>query len=348
MRKFLFAIALLLGIGFIVGRLAEVHTIVATLKRGDVRFLCLALGVQVLWYLNAGYNLKILYRALGLEESLLRLALMAMSANFFSVVVPSGGMSGLTVYISEARQRGYSATRATVAGVLYIFFEYVGFLFALALGLVVLIRRNHLTVADITASFLMALLAIGLGVLLYLGAYSGPLLGNVLTALTRRINRLLWPLLHRPYLSEENARTFALDAGEGLKTVRRQPYAVLLPATLGVVSKGLQLIILWLVFLAFQVPYSAGTIVAGYAIANLFLIISPTPSGIGIVEGILTVALNSLNVPLGEAAVVTLAYRGITFWLPFVLGPLAFRLLEHLPCPPQKPLSQPPATSPES
>ncbi len=331
MRKFLFALALLLGVFFLISRMAEVHTIVATLKQGDARFLALALIVQVLWYLNAGLNLKTIYRALGTEETLPRLALMALGANFFSVVVPSGGMSGLTVYITEARQQGYPSSRATVAGVVYIFFEYVGFLAVLALGLVVLVRRNHLTVADIVASVLMALLAAGLGVLLYLGTKSGPLLARVLESIAHRINRLLWPLLHRPYLSEQNARTFGLDAGEGLRAIRRQPYAVLFPAVLGVVSKMLQVLVLWLVFLAFRVPYSVGTIVAGYAIANLFLIISPTPSGIGIVEGLLTVALNSLNVALGAAAVITLAYRGITFWLPFFLGPLALRGLAHLP-----------------
>lgn len=339
MRKLLFAVALLLGVFFLIGRLAEVHTITHTLKQGEARFILLAIGGQVVWYLNAGLNLKLIYRALGLKERLPRLALLALSANFFGVVVPSGGMSGLTVYIAEARQQGYSTSRATVAGVVYMFFEYAGFLAVLALGLVVLVRRHNLTTVEIIASALMALLALGLGALLYLGAYSGPLLAKVLTALARGINKLLWPLLHRPYLSEARARTFGMDAGEGLRTLRQQPHAVFLPAVLGVTSKLLQVMILWLVFLAFHVPYSPGTIVGGYAIAMLFMIISPTPSGIGIVEGILTVALNSLNVPLGAAAVITVAFRGITLWLPLLLGPPALRLLGRLPLETAQPLN---------
>ena len=74
------------------------------------------------------------------------------------------------------------------------------------------------------------------------------------------------------------------------------------------------------VFLAFQVPFSAGTIIGGFAIAYLFLIVSPTPAGIGIVEGIMPLALSSLRVPWSEAVVITLAYRGITFWIPLALG----------------------------
>jgi uncharacterized membrane protein YbhN (UPF0104 family) len=42
----------------------------------------------------------------------------------------------------------------------------------------------------------------------------------------------------------------------------------------------------------------------------------------------MTVALTSLGVPIGAATVVTLAYRGLTFWLPFVYGFIALRVLE--------------------
>jgi uncharacterized protein (TIRG00374 family) len=92
-------------------------------------------------------------------------------------------------------------------------------------------------------------------------------------------------------------------------------------------------LILWLVllfcFLAYRVPLDLGAITAGLSLASLFLIVSPTPAGIGIVEGILAVSLGSLGVPLGDATVVTVTYRGATFWLPFLAGLVAFRQL-HL------------------
>ncbi len=71
-----------------------------------------------------------------------------------------------------------------------------------------------------------------------------------------------------------------------------------------------------------------GTIVAGFAIAYLFLIVSPTPSGIGIVEGVMAIALVSLRVNISHAVIITLAYRAVTFWLPLVVGALAFRALQ--------------------
>ncbi len=98
---------------------------------------------------------------------------------------------------------------------------------------------------------------------------------------------------------------------------------------LAVSSKILLMGILLLCFIAFEVPLAPGTLVAGFSLGYLFLIVSPTPAGIGFVEGGLTLALTSLKVPLGAAAVIALSYRGITFWLPLAFGAYAFRLLTH-------------------
>jgi len=83
-----------------------------------------------------------------------------------------------------------------------------------------------------------------------------------------------------------------------------------------------------LTFLGFGVEFSAGTVIAGFSLFYLFLIVSPTPSGVGIVETLLPLALGSLRIDLEEAVIVTLAYRGLTFWLPIALGGVAFRLLQ--------------------
>jgi glycosyltransferase 2 family protein len=41
---------------------------------------------------------------------------------------------------------------------------------------------------------------------------------------------------------------------------------------------------------------------------------------------VMPLALSSLRVPLSQGLIVTLAYRGITFWLPLGLGAIAFRM----------------------
>jgi uncharacterized membrane protein YbhN (UPF0104 family) len=60
------------------------------------------------------------------------------------------------------------------------------------------------------------------------------------------------------------------------------------------------------------------------------VIISPTPAGIGVVEGALTLALTSMYISLEDAAVITLSYRGITFWIPMLVGMISLRALEKV------------------
>jgi uncharacterized membrane protein YbhN (UPF0104 family) len=41
----------------------------------------------------------------------------------------------------------------------------------------------------------------------------------------------------------------------------------------------------------------------------------------------MALGLSSMYIPLGTATVIALVYRGITFWVPMLLGMLAFRWL---------------------
>jgi len=103
------------------------------------------------------------------------------------------------------------------------------------------------------------------------------------------------------------------------------------PLLLGIANRLSFIFVLWLVFLAFGIPYDAGTIVGGYSIAYLFTVASPTPAGVGVVEGLMTLGLVSLQVPLAQATVVTLAYRGVTFWFLLLFGMFAFQYIKRRP-----------------
>jgi uncharacterized membrane protein YbhN (UPF0104 family) len=223
-----------------------------------------------------------------------------------------------------------------IAGALFLLFDYFAFLCVLALGMVVLVRRNNLMAVEVAAAGVLLAAALALAALLVLGASAPPVFERVLRQAARGVNRLAYPLLRRPYLSEARAHAFALETAAGLAALRTQWRGYVLPAGLALLGKGLLLGILLLVFLAFGQPYSAGTIVAGFSIGHLFTIVSPTPAGIGVVEGAMTLGLRSLRVPLGSATIITLAYRGLTFWLPFGYGFAGLRALQRQVGPTQR------------
>lgn len=327
MKKFLLAVVLFLTVAFIITRIAEMQAIIATLQRGDWHFLLIALILVGVWLLNIASCYRAIYQAIGLKETVENLIPVAAAANFLNIVAPSAGMSGMAVFVAEARRRNYSSGRAAIAGALYILFDYAAFLCVLALGIMVLFRRNNLNPGEIIASVILVIMAIGIASLIYLGTHSAVLLGKVLSWMARQVNRLLRPFLHHEYLSERRAHEFAYEAAEGLREMSLVPRNLVLPVILALTKQALLISILLLSFFAFQVPVSLGTVIAGFSIGYLFLIISPTPNGLGVVEGVLTLVLSSMYVPFGAAAVITLAYRGLTFWTPLFIGMIALRWL---------------------
>lgn len=326
MRKIIIALLLLLSILFVLTQFAQVQKIWETLQRGNVWYLLLAVAFEVLWLAVLGTSYHVIYDVMGIKEEQGRVIQLAAAASFVSVIAPSGGMSGILVFLNDARNRGHSSGKVTIAGALFMLFDYAGFATILVLGFIVLYRRNHLTWTEIAASIILLLIAAGMIALLVLGMKSERLLSDVLAWLSHQVNRVIRPFIHHDYLSEDRARQFAADACEGIQAIRYQPPKVFIrPFLLALANKSIMVVIMLLMFLAFDVPVSTGLVVAGFSVGYLFLIVSPTPSGIGIVEGMLSLALSSLGVKLADAAVITLAYRGITFWLPFLVGAIAFR-----------------------
>jgi len=279
---------------------------------------------------NVAALYRAIYRVIGIEESLKQMILMAAAANFVNVVTPTAGVGGMAVFISEARRKDYSSGKTTVASAMYVLFDYVAFLGVLALGLLVLFRRDQLQMTEIIAAGILVLIAAAIASLLYLGLYSEEKLGSFLAWGGKMVNNLVRPFRRdktKDYLSIDRAFTFSHDIADGMRELQGKPRELVFPLLLALGSKLLLIIVMFFVFLAFGVPPSLGTLIAGFSIAFLFMIVSPTPNGVGFVESALTLTLASFYIPLSDAAVIAISYRAVTYWLPILFGFVAMRWL---------------------
>lgn len=329
MRKLIFPVLLFLAIGLVFISLSEIEQTVLVFARANLVLLAGAIILVFIYILIEAFNYRVLYLLLGIDEPYRRLLLLASASSFINVVAPSGGFGGIAVFVDDAGKRGYSRGLAAAAGALVLFMEYAGFSVVLALGMGVLFRRNDLNPGEITAALVMLVILVGLGFGIYLGAVSGERLGRSLQKIAHSLNRILWVFTKKEYFSEIAAHTFGQEISEGLGLVRNQKKNLLIPFAISTIAKGIQALILTMVFMAFEVEFSVGTVVAGFSLAYLFLVVSPTPYGIGIVESIMPMALLSLNIPWSQAVITTLVYRGITFWIPLALGAVSLKILEQ-------------------
>ena len=330
MRRIIPALLLLLALYVVLSRFTEVEQIVQTLQRSNPLWVGLAVLVQLAWAVAIAFTYKYTYRLLGMDANVGQLLPLVIASNFINIVAPSAGVGGVAIFVTDARRRRLSAPRVTLAGVLFVLFDYFAFFCMLAMGLVVLFRRNNLTGVELGASAILLLVALALALLLFLGASRPVTFERVLKGGARTVNRLVRPIRRREYLSEARAHDFAVETALALRALRTKPRDYLLPAAVSLLARILHVSILALTFLAFEVPFTLGTVIAGYSIGFLFVIVSPTPAGLGLVEGIMTLALSGLRVPLGAATVLTLAFRALTFWLPFLYGFIALRWLERV------------------
>lgn len=327
MRKLFFLVIVFSAVGIFFISFGEIERTLAVLQQANSIYLLAALSLMLLHIMCEAMNYKYLYHLMGMDEQLEHLTLLTSASSFINVVAPSGGFGGIAIFVDDAGKRGNSRGLAAAAGAMFLFLEYSAFLIILSLGLIVLIRRNDLNPGELSASVIMLIIVLGLGFGIYLGALSGERLGKLLQQISHFLNRFVWVFTRKEYFSEIAAHTFGLEVSEGLRIMKENKSGFILPILIALLCKGLQISILAMVFKAFNVDFSVGTVVAGFSSAYLFLIVSPTPYGIGIVETILPVTFLSLNIKWAESVISTLVYRGITFWVPLVLGGWSIRQL---------------------
>ena len=331
MRKLLYALILLFTIYFIFTHLAELQLILQVLSQGDWRWMLAAVGVQLVWLANIAAAFQSTYRLVGVRERLSHLLPLTMVANFLNVVAPSYGIGALAVLIADGRRRKKPAAKVSTAVILFIVYDYLSFMVVLAVGLIILAKHNALDTVLITASAFAISIAVVLIMLTLLGIQSAERLGQAVLSLTNLINRILRPFLRREFISLSRSQRFADDFSEGLQQIRSSPSGLILPAILALTQKVLMIAILYLVSVAFHYPFNFDTLIACFSTSYLFTIVSITPSGVGFVEGAMTLYLKALQVPLATSAVISVAYRSITFWLILVYGIVAIRWVGYRP-----------------
>jgi uncharacterized protein (TIRG00374 family) len=80
-------------------------------------------------------------------------------------------------------------------------------------------------------------------------------------------------------------------------------------------------------FLAFRLPPQTAQVIAVYIVAILFWKTSPVAEGVGVVEGAMVLAAKGVGVPAARAVALTLAFRGLVYWIPLLLGFFMLRRL---------------------
>ena len=318
------AVALVV-IAFLLINRGEWRSIGDAAQQARSQFLVLAALLQIGWMLLFGASFWAGLAAAGVWLPLRAAVVASWACNFLNMVVKSGGMSGLAVFIRAAGRRGYRASRVTLGSLLTLALGYAAFLVVLGIALVLLSRQGGLRRMELAASSSLATLLLVMIVALLLVIRSQHGVRRSYDLLAAVVNRISRPLLRRTLLDPDGGGRAAEESAAVRHLLGRRPIA-LLPSTLASLGKDLcGAAVLYAVLIAFHEPATPTLAFVAYAMTIVFSYISIVPSGLGIVEISLTGLLIRADVPPAAAALTTVVYRLFQFWTPFLIGAVATR-----------------------
>lgn len=326
-RRWLLLLLVASFVWLVVTRANEVERLAETLASGVWQWVLVAGLLQVGYFVTQARVFQVCFRLVGVRSRLLDLVPVFLGSMFINAVAPSGGTAGLALYVDDAVQRGESGPRAAAGTVLGVVGGYAGFGLLLLFGLVNLYLRATVHIYEIVAAVALLLFTLLLSGLLILGATRPQSLFSVLTRFQGIVNGIAAWFGRSTLLPDDWAEETGGEFAAAADVARQNPGGFLTILGWAVLSYLINAASLYAVFVAFgqRAPFSV--VLTAFAIGQLFVIVAPSPQGVGFVETILPVTLNGLGLSNAAATIVVLAYRGLAFWLPMLAG---FFMLQRL------------------
>lgn len=324
-RRYFFWLLAIAFMWIVISRLTEIQVLAETLAQGRWQWVAAACAFQFLNFTFIAAAYRAAFWAVGVKSRLLQLIPLAYASVFMGVAAPSIGASGAALFMDDAARRGESPARAAAGALLYLASNLVAYFMVLVVGMVYLFLQDNLHAFQVAgAVILMLFIALLSGVLL-LGLWRPGLLSRLLAFIQRLVNGVLARLRRPPAIQDGWPERSAREFSQAAAAMAQRPSRLLAAILMALVSHLMNLTSLFMVFMAFNQHVRLGVLVASYAMGLLFWIVTVVPHGIGVVEGVMTLVVTSLGVPAETATVITLAFRGLGFWLPFAVGFIMLR-----------------------
>lgn len=316
LRAALIFLALVAALFLILPRLAGQRHALDLLREASLPLLLAAVAVEVVSLL---FYSMLFRRLLGLLRYPLGLGL-ALRINLAGLAAAhlfsAGGMGGAAVTYRVLQKRGMPHSRVLIAVIFQNAFAY-SVLFALfGFGLVALLLRGQAN------DFAVVIATLFLLFLLVLAGYGFWLLNHP-TALRRRARQVAGWLNQRSRridISPAQLDEWLDGVVQGWRLLRHDGRRHI--RTLGFACGywAFDILCFLLVILAFYQWASIPYVLIAYGVANVVGTFSPTPGGLGAVEGVMIALLAGFGLASSAAVAVVLVYRLINFWLPIPIG----------------------------
>jgi phosphatidylglycerol lysyltransferase len=327
-KRWILLVLTVLFLWAVVSRFTELEQLKNTLQQGQWMLIFAALASQAIYFTVFTASYQAAFATLDIDTRTRDLIPVTLGSLFVNMVVPAGIAGGTALFAQDLARRGKPATRTATGILLQLIADFSSFTCILVPGLIYLFFEHDLKAYEIGAAIILLLVTIGLSAILLLGIWKPDWLHRVFNFFQQTANRLTSRVRRSPFFAEDWAQKNAEEFNHAARAVTGHPSQLIRTIGVAFLAHLLDITTLYILFRAFNQPVGLGTLVAGYAMGILFWIVSITPQGIGVVEGVMALTFTSLGISGAVATTVVLAFRGLTFWIPMLLGFFAVQRMQ--------------------
>ncbi len=322
--QLIFGLVVLLFFVYIFFHFTEVKQIPSLLASLKWYFILALLVFEFLFLQNRAQIFKVLYNKFGIPMNIWESLKIFIAAYTVNTIAPSAGVAGVALYVSQAEKHKTTKTRVFLITLVFYFINLISLAALMLVPLIYFLVLNQLQFY-FWISGLILLAVILISIILIFFAYKKPnLFLKLMDSCINFVNFFL-KLLRIKVIKKEVANVF-LDELKYFQIIyKKDPWVFWSPFLLFFLGNIYEIIILYIIFFAFGVHPHLLMLTVVYAISLLFMTISITPGGIGIVEPLMAVIFLSSGISLEISGLAVLIFRIITFWLPLPFGIVIMR-----------------------
>jgi uncharacterized protein (TIRG00374 family) len=273
--------------------------------------LLLIIPLEALGYHAQARMYQSMFGSIGTKLSYKAMMKVSLELNFVNHVFPSGGVTGISYFGLRLKALGAKAAQATLVQTIKLVLMFLSFEILLISAMFILAANGKASNLTILIGTVIAMsVLVGTALFAYIIG-SKERINAFFIWLTKVLNRLIHVVRPKhPETINIGAAHGAFDEfHESYMLLRNKIHELKAPFWWGFVVNLTEILVVYVVYIAFGEWVNFGAIILAYAVANFAGLVSVLPGGIGVYEGLMTAVLATAGISPALSLPVTVMYR---------------------------------------
>lgn len=285
------------------------------------RYIFIAFFVYLLavFFMVKAYQL--IFRMNGITKKIWKLIKLYLAGLAVNVIIPAAGLSSAMIYVEDSKKNDEPIHPTINSIIMTILADYSGICLFLIFSLLYLYAIDFSVMPFVWIPVLVfILITVGVYVLAFFSGKGSVKLEKFIIWLAKVIEYPFRKIFKTKNTFKGVASKLYQEFRDVNQAILKDPKDWFVVLSFAVLRNLMLIIVLYLILFSLGADPLIRVVIAAYSVGAALLVVSPTPQGIGFVEGGMFLIFTSLGVAGPIATSTIIIYRSITFWIPLFIG----------------------------